>query len=54
VQDHGYDTRIQPDEPGYIHGERSMSVGDVVEIEDQYYIADTVGWDDIDVEEGEA
>jgi len=39
--------------PEYIHGERSLSVGDVVEIDDEYYVAAPTGWKQIDVYEEE-
>lgn len=34
--------------------ERSMSVGDVVEVDGTYYIAAPIGWEEIDIDGGDA
>lgn len=49
VQNHGYDAQQGTDQPEYIRGERSMSVGDIVEIDGTYYVAASIGWDEIEV-----
>lgn len=48
AQNHGYD----PDDlgaPDYLHGIRSLSVGDVVARDDAYYACAPVGWQDLDL-----
>jgi len=37
------------DLPDYIHGERSMSVGDVIEIDDTYYVAAPIGFEELNI-----
>lgn len=49
VQSHGYDGT--QGEPEYVRGERSMSVGDVVEIDGTYYVAAAIGWEELEVVE---
>jgi len=49
AQNHGYDPFNEVGEPDYIHGIRSMSVGDVVEMEDTYYMAASLGWKELDI-----
>jgi hypothetical protein len=53
---HDYDP-LKPTLPKYIHGERSMSVGDIVQDreQDEYHMAMPLGFDEIEVldEEGE-
>lgn len=49
VEEHGYEPRHDQDLPDYIHPERSMSVGDIVEIDDTYYIAKAIGFDEITI-----
>lgn len=49
AQNHGYDAFDDPDDPGYIHGIRSMSIGDVVRIDGDFYQAKSIGWEEIDV-----
>lgn len=44
AQNHGYDALHDLGEPDYIRGERSMSVGDIVERDDGYYACGPVGW----------
>ena len=47
---HDYDP-LKPTLPKYIHGERSMSVGDVVQDreKDEFYMAQPIGFDEIQV-----
>jgi hypothetical protein len=47
AQNHGYDALHNPGEPDYIRGERSMSVGDIVERDGEYYACAPVGWQEI-------
>ncbi|QLG62055.1 hypothetical protein [Halorarum salinum] len=47
VQNHGYDALTETGEPDYVRGERSMSVGDIVVIDGTYYVAASIGWDEI-------
>mgnify|MGYP000474574769 CR=1 FL=1 len=52
TQNHGYPGLDQPEQdPEYVHGVRSMSAGDVVEIDGEYYQAKAIGWEQIEVEE---
>lgn len=44
AQNHGYDALTDPSEPAYIHGIRSLSVGDIVERDDTYYACAPIGW----------
>lgn len=51
---HGYDPLCSQTLPKYIHGERSMSVGDIIEIEDgeqEYHIAVPIGFQEITIDE---
>jgi hypothetical protein len=48
-QNHGYDPFEQPGEPEYVHGIRSMSVGDVIEVDGQYFQAKAIGFEEIDI-----
>ena len=50
MQNHGYDAFDETGEPEYVRGERSMSVGDIVEIDGRHYIAASIGWDEIEIE----
>jgi hypothetical protein len=50
AQNHGYDAMDDPGEPDYLRGERSMSVGDVVEIDGRYYMAAAIGWQEVEVD----
>lgn len=52
-QNHDYDPFMQAGEPEYIRGERSMSVGDIVEQDDTYYACAQVGWEEIKLVEGD-
>ena len=49
AQNHGYDRFEETGEPEYIHGVRSMTAGDVVEIEGEYFQAKAIGWEQIGV-----
>ncbi|NUC74734.1 hypothetical protein HTZ84_20955 [Haloterrigena sp. SYSU A558-1] len=49
TQNHGYDALIESGEPDYVRGERSMSVGDIVEINGTYYMAASIGWEAVDI-----
>ena len=51
-QNHGYDPFLKIEEPEYIHGIRSMSVGDVIEVDDTYFQVKTIGFEEIEVLEG--
>lgn len=53
AQNHGYDALTDSGEPDYIRGERSMSVGDIVERDDQYYACAPIGWKEIRLIEGD-
>lgn len=44
VQNHGYDPVHERDAPDYVHGVRSLSVGDVAERDDGYHVCAPVGW----------
>lgn len=48
----GYDALQDASEPEYIRGERSMSVGDIVEQEGEYYGCVSIGWQEIDLVKG--
>lgn len=52
AQNHGYDAFTESGEPEYVRGERSMSVGDVVEIDGRYFMAVSIGWEEIELEGG--
>lgn len=53
AEQHSYDTMtVQSGEPDYIRGVRSMSVGDVVELDTEMYQARAIGWSRITVGEG--
>ncbi len=47
--EHDVEAYTSGDLPDYIHGERSMSVGDVVEIDGSYYVAAPVGFEELDI-----
>lgn len=49
AQNHGYDALHETEQPEYIHGEPSMSIGDIVAIDGTYYMAAAVGWDEIEI-----
>lgn len=49
VENHGYTAFEDMGEPDYIHGVRSMSVGDVVETGDEYHIAVPIGFEELTV-----
>lgn len=49
-QNHGYNALDNPSEPDYVRGERSMSVGDVVEFDGTYFQAKSLGWEEITVQ----
>ena len=36
----------------YVRGVRSMSAGDVVELDDTYFLAASIGWQELDIVEG--
>lgn len=38
----------------HVRGVRSMSVGDIVELDDTYYMAAPIGWQTIDLVEGDS
>ncbi len=50
AQNHGFDTFGETREPEYIRGERSMSVGDIVEFDDTYFQAKSIGFEEIEVD----
>ena len=52
VQNHGYDAFDETGEPDYVHGVRSMSVGDVIEQDGDYQIAMSVGFEDLELSDG--
>jgi len=47
-QNHGYDTFQETGEPHYISGERSMSVGDIAVINNQYHVAMPIGFQELE------
>lgn len=47
--EHGYNPRLQPGEPEYVRGIRSISVGDVLENNGQLYACLTVGWGELEL-----
>lgn len=49
AQNHGYQPEEEFGEPEYIHGIRSMSVGDVVEVEDTPYQVRGIGFEPIQI-----
>jgi hypothetical protein len=49
VQNHDYDPEEEFGEPEYVHGIRSMSVGDVVQMDDVYHQARNIGFEEISV-----
>ena len=50
VENHSYDAFNNMGEPEYVHGIRSMSVGDVVQTGvDEYHMAASLGWEEIDI-----
>lgn len=51
AQNHGYDSFEETGEPDYVHGVRSMTAGDVVEIGGEYFQAKAIGWEKIEVME---
>lgn len=53
AQNHDYDPFMHPGEPEYIRGERSMSVGDIVEHGDTYYGCAPFGWEEIELLDGD-
>lgn len=53
AQNHGYDARHETDAPDYLRPERSMSVGDVVERSDTYHVCAPIGWQELDLVEGD-
>lgn len=53
VQNHGYDDFTNPGKPGYIRGIRSMSVGDAVEHGDTHYACAPIGWQEMNILEGD-
>jgi len=50
VENHGYDAFEDSSEPEYIHGIRSMSIGDVIQFEDRYLQAQAFGFEDLDLD----
>jgi len=54
VQNHGYDAFNQSETPGYVHGIRSLSVGDVVEQHDTLYACVSIGWQELTLSEGDS
>jgi hypothetical protein len=49
VQNHGYDPDEEFGEPEYVHGIRSMSVGDVVQLDDVYHQVRGIGFEPIQI-----
>jgi hypothetical protein len=49
TQNHGYDALTASSDPDSICGERSMSVGDIVERDDQYYACVPISWEEIEL-----
>lgn len=49
AQNHGYDALTASSDPDYIRGERSLSVGDIVERDDRYYACAPVGWEELEL-----
>jgi len=49
AQNHSYDAFTETGEPEYVHGVRSMTAGDVVEIDGEYFQAKAIGWEPIEV-----
>lgn len=49
VQNHGYDAEDEFGEPEYVHGIRSMSVGDAIELPDGMYQVRGLGFEEIQV-----
>ena len=49
AQNHGYDALHESGDPAYIRGERSLSVGDIVERDGQYYACASIGWQEIEL-----
>lgn len=50
AQNHSYDAFTETGEPEYIHGVRSMTAGDIVEIDGEYFQAKSIGWEQIEVQ----
>lgn len=53
AQNHGYDAFLYNGEPDYIRGVRSMSVGDIIEREGTYFGCEQIGWQEIEIVEGD-
>ena len=49
VDNHGYDGLHKSGVPEYVHGIRSMSVGDVIETPEAYNVAAPIGFEEITV-----
>lgn len=50
VENHGYDAFDETGEPEYVHGIRSMSVGDVIQTEeDEYHVTASIGFEELDI-----
>ncbi|QIB75332.1 hypothetical protein G3I44_14170 [Halogeometricum borinquense] len=49
AQNHGYDAFTETRDPEYIRGERSLSVGDIVQFEDEYYVCASIGWEQVEI-----
>ena len=52
IRDHAYYAPTDFRGFDYIHGIRSMSVGDIVERDQTYYACASIGWENIDIVEG--
>jgi len=48
-RNHGYDSFEETGEPEYIRGIRSMTAGDIIEVDDQYFQARAIGFEEINV-----
>lgn len=51
-QNHGYDAFQESNEPEYLRGIRSMSVGDIVILGDMQYACAPIGWHEIQLDTG--
>lgn len=53
AQNHGYDALTDASDPAYVRGIRSLSVGDIVERDGRYNACAPIGWQEIELIEGD-
>ena len=53
AQNHGYDSFQETGEPEYIRGIRSMTPGDVIQLDDSFYQVRGIGFEEIEVGGGQ-